>query len=647
MLTRDRRARKTLFSMNENTMKPKQRHAGPDCEGNGGNTVDKTSLTQAKQTSQVPSPGLVKPFAGKVIYLDLPSNRATETLESDIKELGGTVEKFFSKEIRYLVSNKREARYVHCLRQDSPVPSPDSGQSSPQPRSNSHRPVSRWDNLKNRPQAQTDTFVTSRGKSLVERVVKEQERLQINKILSNALEWGVKILYIDDVLAYVQKKKKIISSQVPVTTAVKTRVKAESAAKQGFHKGKGGRISKPFIKVEDSSKHYRPICLTMPNMPEFNLRTVAPCSPFFVEEKDPPGNRQRGQRGVKASASEEKAHNRKKNRDKKRGGYCECCVMKYDNLTAHLRSERHKAFSKSDKYLVLDRLVSAMHCNFMHIKTKVKRSKCSVSSVVVVPGPCGKTDLRHKGDLDPSDTVKEEEHRTVDGCEGLDSGYNKEIRSAPGSASPTRRERDWRNSNTYLDKSKHKSLARKWACRQNSLTSGVHKAEQSQLPECKLETAPSRGEYLPSFPSRVSQVDLVEQIPHKDVKSSTSHSHNMNIQNTSSSKHFNATANEQEVSDINKDTLLFEAIRDGNVLPERARRKRLSETEEVIPLAQGFSPVRKIQRRIRIYKHKRRKVDLNVERLKPRDVSEKPVLTLWQLFQSSDNMDVEFHGFED
>lgn len=51
------------------------------------------------------------------------------------------VEKFFSKDIRYLVSSKPEARHVQRLVQDSPVPSPDSGLSSPHPgsRRDSHR----------------------------------------------------------------------------------------------------------------------------------------------------------------------------------------------------------------------------------------------------------------------------------------------------------------------------------------------------------------------------------------------------------------------------------------------------------------------------------------------------------------------------
>lgn len=46
-----------------------------------------------------------------------------------------TVEKFFSKDIRYLVSSKPEARHVHRLARESPVPSPESVLSSPRPSS--------------------------------------------------------------------------------------------------------------------------------------------------------------------------------------------------------------------------------------------------------------------------------------------------------------------------------------------------------------------------------------------------------------------------------------------------------------------------------------------------------------------------------
>ncbi|XP_027142738.1 protein DBF4 homolog A [Larimichthys crocea] len=618
--------------MKENKMKPRrnQRHTAPTWQGKGvGAAGDKAKPSQAKPALLMSPPAQVKPFAGKVFYLDLPSNRTAETLERDIKELGGTVEKFFSKEIKYLVSNKREARYVHCLRQDSPVPSPDSGQSSPHPRSKPHRPGDHGDNIK----GQTDTFVTSRGKSLVERVVKEQKRVQMNKILSNALEWGVKILYIDDIMAYVQKKKKVVSSQRPATTAVKTSVKAESVAKQGFQKCKGGRISKPFVKVEDSSRHYRPIYLTMPNMPEFNLQSVAPGSPFCVEDKDPPGNKQRGH-------SEERANGRKKNRDKKRSGYCECCMIKYENVTAHLQSERHKTFSKSDKYLSVDKLVSTLHCNFIHIRTQVKRRRCSVSSVLIAPGPCGETELRHRGDLNTTDIIKEEQHRTVDGHEGSYSGHTSKIGSLPASPPLIHREGDRRSCNTHSDSSKHKYLPNQRPCRQNSSTSKTQRARQARSLQPEMETAPSGG--LTIVPSRVPQTDTVDQIITDYMNSSTSQ--NMNVQTDVSLKSLNAVTNQQE-SVRKQNSSVLEAVQDGNASPNKMTENNFSENEEASVPTQSTSPVRKIQRRVRVYKRKRRKVDPHVEHT--RQSLDNSLIRLGEIFQSSDDMDVEFLGFAD
>ncbi|KAM8735145.1 protein DBF4 homolog A [Acanthopagrus schlegelii] len=617
--------------MKENKMKPKRslRHTGPDLQGKGVSAGDKATLSQTKPISLVPSLAQVKPFAGKVFYLDLPSNRTAETLERDIKELGGTVEKFFSKEIKCLVSNKREARYVHCLRQDSPLPSPESGQSSPHPPSKPHRPCSNGESIKSRSQAQADTFVTSRGKSLVERVVKEQERVQMNKILSNALEWGVKILYIDDIIAYVKKKKKVLSSQFPATTAVKTSVKPEPTAKHsGFQKCKGGRISKPFVKVEDSSRHYRPIYLTMPNMPEFNLRTRAPpCSPFNVEDKDPLGNKQQGN-------SEEQAHGRKR-RDKKRGGYCECCMIKYENVKTHLQSERHKAFSKSDEYLVVDKLVSALQCNFIPIRTQFKRPKCSVSSPLIVPGPYGKTEPRHEGDLNTTEIIKEEQNRTVDEHGGSNSGHTLKNRSVPAAAPLIHRDGDRRY--THSDRSKHRSLARKRPCVQNSLTSCTQTA-----PEAKQEMAPSRGEFLASVPSKITQVNAVDQITTEDSNSSTTHFHKRKEQNEVLLK--SLLTNEQEDSDKKQDSSAFEAVQGGNMLPDKITGNLSEKDETSLPTV---SPVCRINRRIRVYKRKRRKVDTRVEHARQKDIPDDSILRLWELFQSSDDMDVEFLGFDE
>lgn len=183
-----------------------------------------------------------KPLAGRIFYLDLPCNKRSQVLETDLKSLGGTVEKFFSKEIRYLVSSKPEARHVQRLVQDSPVPSPDSGLSSP-------HPGSRRDSHGHRGSSQgpADTLVVSRGKSLVEKVVKEHERFQMNRILANALEWGVKILYIDDVISYIDKKKSTIAKAA--AHPVKKAAKPEPTDGTASQKCNPGRISRPFVKV--------------------------------------------------------------------------------------------------------------------------------------------------------------------------------------------------------------------------------------------------------------------------------------------------------------------------------------------------------------------------------------------------------------
>lgn len=49
----------------------------------------KATPSRDKPTSGVTAHAHIKPLAGKVFYLDLPSNRISDTLESDIRALGG------------------------------------------------------------------------------------------------------------------------------------------------------------------------------------------------------------------------------------------------------------------------------------------------------------------------------------------------------------------------------------------------------------------------------------------------------------------------------------------------------------------------------------------------------------------------------
>ncbi|XP_042162919.1 protein DBF4 homolog A isoform X2 [Oncorhynchus tshawytscha] len=628
--------------------------------------ADKGHKSASKSHAKPPCesyPAQKKPFTGKLFYLDLPSNRRAETLENDIKRFGGTVEKFFSKEIKYLVSNKREARYVQCHGRDPLVPSPDSGHSSPHPRPH---PGSHRDSLKGSSQGQADMVVISRGKSFVKRVVKEQVRIHVNEILTNALEWGVKILYIDDVIAYMEKKKMNVkyTAEKPTATtaAVKKNAKGEPIGKPAFQKYKGGRIRKPFVKVVDSSRHYRPIYLAMPNMPEFNLMSAPPCSPFYVEDQEHSGKRPKEHRnlGARVSASEERGQDRaRRNREKKRGGYCECCTLKYNNIKAHLRSEQHTAFSRSDEYLVVDRLITTLPFNFSHVKTTqtpTTRSKHSITSLLCVPGPSIQMEEEKEGGVETkelkgglmslwSTTVEPPLSQSV---ENPLEQPRKRSRGAPVPHSTSEGEKRC----SYVPdrpQPKHRSLSCKQRCQQGSPRKHPQRAGLSQTPVSNAEIDPSTLDSVAN--PRLSHQG---QRTHTDKDGRSSFSQTEDLQcgdpagrvKVPSSQHKVAGPSEHhklralEESELSHDTLAGDTL-PGNTggVPEL----EAGDTETHTP-----PPARTLQRRVRDYRRKRRKVEKQQtaqEQEKTSNVPSSSLLNLWQLFHSSEDMECEFRGF--
>uniref|UniRef100_A0A8C4SUD0 Protein DBF4 homolog A n=2 Tax=Erpetoichthys calabaricus TaxID=27687 RepID=A0A8C4SUD0_ERPCA len=340
-----------------------------------------SKVNDSKNKSSQP---VLKPLSGKVFYLDLPFGKSTEILEKDILNLGGNIERFFSKDIRYLVTNKKEAKFVQCLGINSPARSPDSfnatGNSSP-------CPSSQKNNLKEGSHTAADVAQTSRGKSLVEKVIKEQEFIPAKRILSNALAWGVKILYVDDIKSYIERKRKDLPGDSVITTSKKT-TRKNNTEKPLNSKFKAGRLAKPFLKVEDRSRHYRPLYQLLPGFPELSFAGTPPYSPFDLEKKkkciERNHSRQNRSKGHVQSKSEQdiKKHFQTKIKimdlkGKKKRGYCECCATKYEDINAHLEGERHKSFSKSKEYDIVDEVASNLVHNFLD-KKDTKRVKCSL-----------------------------------------------------------------------------------------------------------------------------------------------------------------------------------------------------------------------------------------------------------------------------
>ncbi|NXT45636.1 DBF4A protein, partial [Pluvianellus socialis] len=316
-----------------------------------------------------------KPLTGKVFYLDIPSNVISEKIGKDLKELGGRVESFLSKDISYLVSNKKEAKFAPTLGQISPVPSPESvrngGNSSPHP-----------GNQKDRHDGSSfkivDTVRMSRGKSLVEKAIKEQDLIPSGSILSNALSWGVKILHVDDVKNYIEQKKKELFLIKRGGSSVKDVVSGSLP----FVKMLPGRLKNPFVKVEDRSRHYRPFYLQLPSFPVLNYCVPKPYSPFEVDKKYPSAQKQTQSKQRNKINSDKDCGTpvQLPQKDKKKRGYCECCGKKYEDLQTHLESEQHRNFAQSTQYQVVDDIISKFVYEFVEYKDDAKnpkRTKCS------------------------------------------------------------------------------------------------------------------------------------------------------------------------------------------------------------------------------------------------------------------------------
>ncbi|XP_045420393.1 protein DBF4 homolog A isoform X3 [Lemur catta] len=336
------------------------------------NEKNRPSLKSLKTDNQ-PEKSKYKPLWGKVFYLDLPSVTVSEKLQKDIKDLGGRVEEFLSKDISYLISNKKEAKFAQTLGRISPVPSPESAFTA---ETTSPHPSHDGSSFKS-----PDTVCLSRGKLLVEKAIKDHDFIPSNSILSNALSWGVKILHIDDIRYYIEQKKKELYLLKKSSTSVKDVGKKVGI---GTQKTRTGRLTKPFVKVEDTNQLYRPFYLQLTNMPFINYSIQKPCSPFDVDK--PSSIQNQTQVKLRIQTDDDKCGAtpiQLQLKEKKKKGYCECCLQKYEDLETHLLSEQHRNFAQSNQYQVVDDVVSKLVFDFMEYERdtpKKKRIKYSVGS---------------------------------------------------------------------------------------------------------------------------------------------------------------------------------------------------------------------------------------------------------------------------
>ncbi|KAM4027723.1 protein DBF4 homolog A [Anomaloglossus baeobatrachus] len=303
-----------------------------------------------------------KPFTGKVFYLDITSRVVAEKLEKDIKELGGTVEGFLSKEISCLITSKKEAKCAKSLKYQCSMPSPEPASGSSSARPSGHRGDCRDGGKK------PEKKDVSRGKSLLKKVINEQEIISKNSILASALNWGVRILHLDEAKTYIDQKKRLL---LPVEKKEKSEFLTKYLEKRVVRRNaKAQKLKGPFLKLEDSSCQYRPIFLVLPFFRSFqsSCKQCRPVAKKPVASKKPVA----AQKGTKTKQNLNKTwHGQNEGNitpkldEPKKHGYCECCLQKYEDLRAHLASQKHKNYSLGPYYQDVDNLITSFEFDFI------------------------------------------------------------------------------------------------------------------------------------------------------------------------------------------------------------------------------------------------------------------------------------------
>ncbi|XP_072417860.1 uncharacterized protein [Chiloscyllium punctatum] len=300
-------------------------------------------------------------ISGKTFYLDLPNNKNSKYLEDILKKLGGTIESFLSKEVSYVISNSREAKLQNASVNLAPIPNREHIKNNPvgTPQSVSPR--------------DSQMMQISRGKRLLETVIKNNECGGSNSILVNARSWGVKILHLDDILEHFEKRGvKLLHANRKTEgngCLPKPMCKNTKAV---------GKLKQPFLKIEDSSRHFRPLYQQYISYPELNYKSHRGFSAFDPLKKSENAHQEqeksklRGWRMTNSERDEESLtkpaamHTEKKRQQR----FCECCHETFYNLVEHLLSKQHQDFaSDPSQFAALDDIMSQLENEFVEYQS--------------------------------------------------------------------------------------------------------------------------------------------------------------------------------------------------------------------------------------------------------------------------------------
>ncbi|XP_019361329.1 PREDICTED: protein DBF4 homolog B isoform X1 [Gavialis gangeticus] len=339
--------------------------------------ADKGQRRHLGKQSETAGSSRNQPFLGKSFYLDLPNNKNTEFLLETIKHLGGMIESFLSKEVSYVVSSSKEAKL----------------DSRPGRQTKKQSCTASWDDKAKilpsvaskggchvrpspKPADSVNTALISRGKELLQKVIRNQDTWAGSSILANARSWGVRILHVDEMMAYIQQLLLTMSG------ARKSSQKMEVISLAfGPRVPKVGKLKPPFLKIEDQSRRFRPLHHQFKSFPDLNFLAPKGCSPFEPLKSPSSSCKTRvPERCMILSEKEKSPQSTPPTMPKKRKGFCECCQETFEDLQLHLQSSHHRQFALDDfQYAAVDHLISQLINDFVELPDWFSSSSVSCS----------------------------------------------------------------------------------------------------------------------------------------------------------------------------------------------------------------------------------------------------------------------------
>ncbi|XP_042363870.1 uncharacterized protein dbf4b [Plectropomus leopardus] len=371
-----------------------------------------------------------KKLEGKIFYLDSVKKRSTALLLEAVALLGGRVESFLHKDVSFVVTGCQEGlKEQKCT--DTKAGAKGTSEEAQHPIMQRGSALS---SDKRRPGTPRPTACGSRGKALLEKAIRNNERLQGSSVLANARSWGVKILYVDDVLLYL---KQLTRESLSVTQKRPER----TYTKQGSYVIKAVPLRSPFLKIEDLSRKYRPL-----HMQSMTFPTMSYLGRFSPFETPPPRFEKQAEQGENKTREKKKAESSIQDKSqtplscnpspwrprKKDLSYCECCHQPFTNLEEHLQSDQHRSFVLDpSNYGVVDQLVTEMFPGF-----NLNQAEQSEETLNRPPTPLPICELEPLTDAETEHAVQALQRQSSSFSIHISSPTRGPLSSVPASPSP-------------------------------------------------------------------------------------------------------------------------------------------------------------------------------------------------------------------